>query len=204
MKAFDQSMFKNTKVVKAMLSFFENDGSKTNFILKVILLTDISQWKPNLLDKLLELLGAFIEEDSKVLLLSYNPLLTLTLTCDILVRIGQAKKIFRDQCNEMLDEMLSLGGIYSGKVEEIDVYKNLVDDLDFNGRSVLNIICYLGFQDLLSEDDPKGGTVIRNIWHGENFTKCDGSIMGYSCISHVLFNRAKRASENATLIEIVS
>lgn len=104
----------------------------------------------------------------------------------------------------MLEELLSLGGIYSGKVEDLDEYKNLVDDLDFNGRSVLNIICYLGFQELLSEDDPKGGTVIRNIWHGENFTRCDGSIMGYSNISHILFNRAKRAADTATFMEIVS
>ena len=90
------------------------------------------------------------------------------------------------------------------KVEDIDVYKNLVDNTDFNGRSVLNIICYSGFQELLSEEDPKGGTIIRNIWHGADYTKCDGSIMGYSIISHILFNRAKRAGENATFMDIVS
>ena len=56
----------------------------------------------------------------------------------------------------------------------------------------------------MSENDPKGGTVIRNIWHGDDFTKCDGNIMGYSNISHILFNRAKRAADNATFMEIVS
>ena len=104
----------------------------------------------------------------------------------------------------MLEDLLALGGIYSGKVEEIDEYKNLVDDTDFTGRSVLNIICYLGFQELLSEDDPKGGTIIRNIWHGPDFTKCDGAIIGYSNMSYILFNRAKRAAENATFMDIVS
>ena len=42
MQAFDKSMYSNMQVVKAMLAFFKNDGSKTNFILNVILLTDIS------------------------------------------------------------------------------------------------------------------------------------------------------------------
>lgn len=176
-----------------MLTFFENDGSKTNFILNVILLTDISSWKTNLLYKLLDIFGTYNDEESKVLLLSYNPLMTIALTCDLLVKIGNAKKVFRDRCNEMLEELLSLGEIYSSKVEDIDEYKDLVDDLDFNGRSVLNIICYLGFSELLSENDPKGGTVIRNIWHGEDFTKCDGSVIGYSNLSHILFNKAKRS-----------
>ena len=80
------------------------------------------------------------------MLLSYNPLMTIALTCDLLVKIGEAKKMFRDRCTEMLDDLLSLGEIYSGKVDEIEEYKSLVDDLDFNGRSVLNIICYLGLQ----------------------------------------------------------
>ena len=36
-----------------MLSFFKTEGSKTNFILNVLLLTDISLWKPEYLDELL-------------------------------------------------------------------------------------------------------------------------------------------------------
>ena len=146
LQAFDKGMYTNMQVVRAMLSFFKNDGSKTNFILNVILLTDISGWKPNLLEELLSIFETYNEEESKVLLLSYNPLMTIALTCDLLVKIGEAKKMFRDQCTEMLEDLLSLGEIYSGKVEELDEYKNLVDDLDFNRRSVLNIICYLGFQ----------------------------------------------------------
>ena len=45
MQAFEQSMFSDAKVIAAMLSFFTQDGSKTNFILNVLLLTDISVWK---------------------------------------------------------------------------------------------------------------------------------------------------------------
>lgn len=88
MQAFDKSMYANMQVVRAMLTFFSNDGSKTNFILNVILLTDISQWKPSLLEQLLDIFGTYNDEESKVLLLSYNPLMTIALTCDLLVKIG--------------------------------------------------------------------------------------------------------------------
>ena len=48
-------MYTNAKVVSTMLSFFEEDASKTNFILNVLILTDIALWKQRFLEKLLEL-----------------------------------------------------------------------------------------------------------------------------------------------------
>ena len=95
-QAFDKSMYTNMQVVRAILSFFERDPSKTNFILNVILLTDISQWKTTLLEKLIEIFESFVDSDANILLLSYNPLLTIVLPCDLLVKIGQAKKILSD------------------------------------------------------------------------------------------------------------
>ena len=46
-------MYRDPMVVQTMLSFFQTEGSKTNFILNVLLLTDISLWKPDYLDELL-------------------------------------------------------------------------------------------------------------------------------------------------------
>lgn len=56
----------------------------------------------------------------------------------------------------------------------------------------------------MSEEDPKASNLIRDIWQGEDFTKCDGNIFGYSNISHILQTRAKRADANAGFFTIVS
>lgn len=77
--------------------------------------------------------------------------------------------MFSDKCNEMLETLLGLGEIYSSKIEDDD-YKDLINDKDFNGRSVLNIIFYSRFQRLCSEEDPKAGNLINEIWNGEDFT----------------------------------
>lgn len=53
--------------------------------------------------------------------------------------------MFRDQCVEMTEGLLALGEIYSSKVDDEAHYKALINDKDFNGRSVLNIICYSQF-----------------------------------------------------------
>ena len=102
--------------------------------------------------------------------------------------------MFRDRCNEMRETLLILGGIYSSKIDDEEYYKDLIFDKDFNGRSVLNIICYSQFQQLMSEDDPKAGNMIRNIWYGEEFTKCDGNMQGYSNMTHILFSKISNAS----------
>jgi len=44
MGAFDQKIFKDDEVVDCMLEFLD-DGCKTNYILNVLLLTEVTLWK---------------------------------------------------------------------------------------------------------------------------------------------------------------
>lgn len=145
-------------VVGTMLAFFRDDGSKTNFILNVFLLTDISSWKPDYLEVLLDIFDKYLEGNQ--LLLSYNPLMSIALTCDLVVTIGKSRRMLFDRCNEQLDTLLSLGEIYSSKIEHEEFYYRLLNETDFSGRSVLNIICYSKFYQLMTEEDPKAGNKI--------------------------------------------
>ena len=56
----------------------------------------------------------------------------------------------------------------------------------------------------MTEEDPKAGNKIRNIWFGENFTKCDGNILGFSNMTSILLTSPKRAADGTAFIEIVS
>ena len=98
---------------------------------------------------MLDFFEGYTEDDS--LLFSSNPLMSIALTCDLLIAIGKERKMFKDRCGEMTESLLELGEMYSSKVDDEIHYKNLINDKDFNGRSVLNIICYSQFQLLMSE-----------------------------------------------------
>jgi hypothetical protein len=112
-----------------------------------LLLIGLDVWKNKSLNKLIDMFGNF-ENDNYLdnrLILSYNPLMSIALTAEILTSIANTRKRFRDKCNNMLETLLSLGKMYAGKIEDEDLYRDMISDTDFNGRSVLFIICECGF-----------------------------------------------------------
>jgi len=61
MGAFDQNIFKDEDVIVKMLLFLD-EGNKTNFILNVLLLSNVTLWKNNYLQELVDKFKNFTEE----------------------------------------------------------------------------------------------------------------------------------------------
>lgn len=72
-------------------------------------------------------------------------MMSIALTADLLTKIAESRKIFKDQCLGMLDDLLNLGKVYNAKIEDEVYYESLIMDKDFNGRTVLKIICQKKF-----------------------------------------------------------
>jgi hypothetical protein len=123
-----------------------DDGSKTNYILNVLLESDVTLWR----NKFLELLVAKFENfcgeqyDQNRLLLSYNPIMSIALSADLLMRIANKRRRFADECMNLKNSILDLGKVYNEKIEDESYYRELILDKDFRGRTVLSIICNLG------------------------------------------------------------
>ncbi len=60
MGAFDQNIFKDEDVIIKMLLFLD-EGNKTNFILNVLLLSNVTLWKNSYLQELVEKFKNFTE-----------------------------------------------------------------------------------------------------------------------------------------------
>ena len=60
-EAFEKNMYTDPMVIQTMLSFFVEDSSKTNFILNVLLLTDISLWRTYYLEELLDIFDTYLD-----------------------------------------------------------------------------------------------------------------------------------------------
>jgi hypothetical protein len=87
--AISKQELQETSVINQILAHFE-DGAKTNFILNILHLTGFDLWKNKDLAKLLEMFENFTVDDylENRLILSYNPLMSITLTAEILSLIA--------------------------------------------------------------------------------------------------------------------
>ena len=130
--SFETKEVKDYEVVCALLTFMEDQASMNNFYLNVLVLSQVTTWKNTELEALIDLFENYIDmgldyKDNR-LLLSYNPLMSIALTADILTQIGKSKKRFEDKTSSMIEELLTLGNYYSAKIPDSEYYEDLILD----------------------------------------------------------------------------
>lgn len=97
--AFDKMIFREDIIIDEMLSILK-DGHRTNFLLNILVLIDISVWKNKYLKDLIEIFQSYASDtyDKNRLLLSSNPLLTIALACEILNKVASARRKYESEC----------------------------------------------------------------------------------------------------------
>jgi hypothetical protein len=102
-------------------------------------------------------------------------------------------------------DILELGKVFNSKIDDEDYYEKLIADKDFSNRTVLNIICNNNLSPLMHDSDPKAEDLIMEMWEGEEATRCDGNIFGYSNLAHILFKKSKKVTDpNTSYYSIIS
>ena len=64
--------------------------------------------------------------ESNRLLLSYNPMMSIALSSDLLTKIGDKRRRFNDDCLSLKKSILDLGKVFNAKIEDEDYYKSLI------------------------------------------------------------------------------
>lgn len=148
----------------------------------------------------------FIEQENfeeNRLLLSPNPMMCIALSGELLGKISETRSRFENICRGLKADLLELGKQYNLKITNEKYFRTLIMDTDFQNRTVLKIItqCQLGA--LMSEEDPKAENIMKQVYIGEEATKCDGSLLGFSNLFHILTSKPKKADDSTRFLEIV-
>ena len=90
--AFDKQIFREDVVINTIIRLVKESG-RTNYLLNVLALLDISVWKNKYLKELIQVINQYANESyaKNRLLLSYNPLMSISLACEVLHKIGSSK-----------------------------------------------------------------------------------------------------------------
>ena len=121
--AFDKMIFREQMVIDEILTILK-DGYRTNFLMNILILIDISVWKNKYMKELIDIFNEYVDEsyDKNKLLLSPNPLMTIALACEILNTISFERKKFDNECDRIRINLLALGKMYSNKIEDEEFY----------------------------------------------------------------------------------
>lgn len=108
--AFDLNIFKEEIVISQIITQL-NQGSRTNYLLNILSLINLDILKNKHLKELISTFSNFASDSyaTNNLLLSYNPLLTITLSAEILDKIAKTRKKLENQCNSIVRELMLLG-----------------------------------------------------------------------------------------------
>jgi hypothetical protein len=100
--AFDKLIFRDESVIERILGVLK-DGYRTNFLLNILTLIDIGVWKNKYMKDLIEIVNDYVEEnyDKNRLLLSPNPLMSISLAAELLIKIGDNRRKFENECNRI-------------------------------------------------------------------------------------------------------
>ena len=100
--AFDKMIFREEIVIEKILTILK-EGYRTNFLMNILTLIDISVWKNKSMKDLIEVINDYVEEnyDKNRLLLSPNPLMSIALAAEILKNIGNYRRKFENECNKI-------------------------------------------------------------------------------------------------------
>ena len=99
-------------------------------------------------------------EQNRVVL-SYNPILCICLSCLHLTAIGNSISLFKHRGNTVSESLLDLGNSIVGEMEK-DQVEAIFMDQDFKNRTVLHIITYNGYAPLMS--DSKVTVLLDKLW----------------------------------------
>ncbi len=100
--AFDKMIFREDNVISQILDIL-SQGYRTNFLMNILTLIDISVWKNKHLKELIDVINDYVEEnyDKNRLLLSPNPLMSIALASEILNKVASSRRKFENECNKI-------------------------------------------------------------------------------------------------------
>mmetsp|Transcript_45393 Transcript_45393/g.33177 ORF Transcript_45393/g.33177 Transcript_45393/m.33177 type:complete len:248 (+) Transcript_45393:1299-2042(+) len=166
-------------------------GAKTELILNLLIFSDLSRWEQSRIRVFVNMIKDIVKQahESNRILLCYNPILAICLSCEYLNKIGNQISIFKHENKETKEKLLQLGIKILENFED-DKIEKIFLDVDFKDRTVLKIITKNSFSELFFTY--KVNILLEEIWQGKHTYDCDGNITDFSLINYLLVMPIKK------------
>mmetsp|Transcript_37727 Transcript_37727/g.57768 ORF Transcript_37727/g.57768 Transcript_37727/m.57768 type:complete len:137 (+) Transcript_37727:1216-1626(+) len=133
-------MLYDDEIIEVILKIL-NQGNKTELILNVLIFADFGRWKQEKLRRFIDFIGEITDssKEQNLMYKCYNPIMTICLCCEFLMKIGNAISLFKHEGNNLGADLQDLGEKLIDNMEE-DFIETVFMDTDFLDRTVLKLI----------------------------------------------------------------
>lgn len=153
--------------IQAKIVELLSDGKTCYFASEFLSAIDLKFWSLKLIPILNKTILTLIQKSESFIMCPY-PLLFIVLTCEFIQKVAKTTLHYKNTCNFLLSNLLSLGIHIQSSIREESELKSFVFLADSRKRTVLTIIAENGFYSLLENSDL--GSIISNMWAGERKT----------------------------------
>lgn len=159
-------------------------GASIELLLNVLLFADFAKWPQQLIKKFIDFIEQIpdIEEEPNICYKVANPILTICLCCEFLMKIGNTISLFRHLGVKLKEELLSLGEKLVEGIEQ-EVIRKMYLDTDFFDRTTFKHITDYGYEQLCG--DFKVKALLDSLWIGQSYD-CNGSITDFSMLTYLM------------------
>jgi hypothetical protein len=134
-------------------------------------------------------MNEFVESgEQNMVYTCYNPILTICLCCEFLMKIGEAIGYFKHEGEILSLRLQDLGNKLIDGIE-IKYVNDIFMDTDFLDRTVLKIITDYEYEPLLRDD--KISALLDELWVGKDTYECDGRVTDFSKLFFMATSKIK-------------
>jgi len=123
--------------------------------------------------------------ESNIILVLYNPILSLAIVCELLNKIGGTTTIYKRPAAELSESIQRICQKLSENLNE-DLVKRVYMDTDFRGQTLLRLIVNLDLEPLVTTQ--KVEELIEKLWVGKDTYECDGTLKYFSKLGYLSHN----------------
>ena len=180
---FSQKVIDSDEITKMIIQMLEGKIC-WNIVINILLFSDFHNWGKENLAKLYSILQKIESENTEdnLVLMLHNPILSLTVLWDVLIKIGETSAIFKIPAKLLSDKLQNICFKISQLLKE-DYIEKIYTETDFKGRSVLRIATENGLDPVIKS--LKVEELISTLWTGKESYEWDGRTSWYSKLFYI-------------------
>ena len=182
-KIFVSSVLNSEKSKNMILDMF-NSRTRCDYLVNILMYCNFHYWSNDQMRLLYYIIFGIQSDDieNNLLLMFYNPILSLAILWDVLHKIGNTSSTYKRPANVLSQALQDICYKLSENLNE-ELVSRVYMETNFKGQTLLRIVVNLDLEPLIKSQ--KVEELIETLWTGKETYECDGRTAYFSKLTYI-------------------